>query len=77
MPDPYLSASDVNTFVFCRRALYLQQRGVASSLGEERAKGTAVHRQHGERVRALGHNRTVATGLAIAAAVLLLALKLF
>ena len=77
MKQIYLDASDVNTFVFCRRALYLQQHGVASSLGRERAKGTAVHHEHGERVRASGHNRIVATGLAIAAAVLLLALMLF
>ena len=67
-----LSAPDVNTFVFCRRSLYLQQRRVASSLGQERAKGTAVHCEHGERVRSSGRNRTAATGLAIAAAVLVL-----
>ena len=72
MRDIYLNASDVNTFIFCRRALHLQQHGAASSLGRERAKGTAVHREHGERVRSSGRNRTAATGLAIAAAVLVL-----
>ena len=73
MGQRYIRVSDVNTFMFCRRALHLQRRGAPSSLGRVRDQGTALHREHGELVRGSGRNWGVAAVLAVIAAALLMA----
>ena len=67
MPTPYLNASDVNTFVFCRRALHLKRLGVPSLLERERAMGTAAHQAYGKKARSSGRYRTMAVVLAATA----------
>ena len=71
MIDRYVSASEVNTFVFCRRALWLQRRGAVSLLERERALGAAAHRGYGELARTAHCDRVVAVVLAVAAVALL------
>jgi CRISPR/Cas system-associated exonuclease Cas4 (RecB family) len=71
MHDPYVNASEVNSFVFCKRAWHLEQRGAASSLEAEREAGIAVHRQYGQLVQASRRNERLAVWLAIAALLLL------
>ncbi len=52
LPSRYIRVSEVNTFLYCRRAWYLGRRGVRSSLEPERDSGIAYHRAHGELVHA-------------------------
>jgi hypothetical protein len=68
----YTRASEVGTYVFCRRAWWLERQGAPSSRGPERTAGTAHHVRHGERVAAGERAGGVARVLLIAAAVLLL-----
>lgn len=50
MDQPYIRASEVGTFEFCRRSWQLSRQGAPSALAAERARGTAFHQQHGEHV---------------------------
>jgi hypothetical protein len=59
---PYLSASEIGTFVYCPEAWYLQRIGAdRSAAGELRiGAGTRAHQQIGrqtDRLRTLGHAR--------------------
>ena len=47
----YIRVSEVNSYLFCKRAWYLDQRGAESVLAERRAEGTTYHRRHGEEVQ--------------------------
>jgi hypothetical protein len=67
----YIRASDIGTFLYCKRAWHLSQQGAASQLETERAKGTAFHVQHGQNVQAAGRAGTLARWCGIAALVLL------
>ena len=67
MPKPYIRASDVGTFLYCRRAWYLSQQDVPSVLEPERIKGSAFHLQHGDRVRAATRAAALARWCAMAA----------
>jgi hypothetical protein len=51
MKEPYVTASEIGNYVFCRRAWHLDQRGMPSTLEPERAAGVTFHRQHGQQVR--------------------------
>jgi len=53
----YIRASDLKSFAFCKRAWFLEQQGVQSTLASERLKGSADHDQHREAVQV-----AVATG---------------
>ena len=65
--EAYIRASDVGTFLFCKRAWHLTQLGSASSLEPERARGAAFHERHGNRVRAASRAGTLARWCAAAA----------
>jgi hypothetical protein len=69
--DPYINVSEVNSFVYCKRAWHLEQCGAASSLEPERQAGIAMHRRYGQLVQASGRNQRLALWLAIAALLLL------
>jgi Domain of unknown function (DUF5710) len=71
--DAYTNVSEVNSFVYCKRAWHLEQCGTASSLELERQAGIAMHRRYGRLVQASGRNERLALWLAIAALLLLLA----
>ena len=42
-PAGHTTASELGTFTFCQRAWFLERQGQATSLTEERARGTADH----------------------------------
>ena len=77
MSDRYVTASELKSFAFCRRAWFLERQGAESALVSERARGRADHVSHGGAVQQANLGRRVATllfvlGLAgITAAVLL------
>lgn len=66
-----IRASEIGTFLFCRRAWWYQHKDVPSENQEELAIGTEIHRQHGRSVVAAGCLRTIAAGLLMASIVLL------
>lgn len=65
-PRPYIRASEINTYLFCKRAWHLGQRGEVSSLGPRREQGIAYHQQHGGEVRTAGSAKTMARWFAVA-----------
>lgn len=66
-----IRASEIGTFLFCRRAWWYRKKEVPSENAEEMAVGTEIHRRHGRSVVAAGCLRTIAAGLLMAALVLL------
>ncbi len=65
-PRRYILASEINTYLFCKRAWHLGQRGEVSSLKTERALGVALHQQHSEQVQKAGSARIAAKWFAVA-----------
>ena len=65
-PPRHIRASEINTYLFCKRAWHLGQRGEVSSLGPQRAQGVANHQLHGDQVRSAGSAMTMATWFAVA-----------
>jgi len=66
-----IRASEISTFLYCKRAWWYQQKGVVSTNVEELAEGTELHQQHGRAVLASGLIRTLAYGLLLTALALL------
>ena len=66
-----IRASEISSFLYCKRAWWYQRKGVVSTNVEDLAEGTQMHQQHGRAVLAAGLVRTFAYG------VLLIALLLF
>ncbi|MFN2152119.1 MAG: hypothetical protein ACK2T5_11020 [Anaerolineales bacterium] len=66
-----IRASEISTFLYCKRAWWYQQKGTISTNVEELAEGTELHQQHGRAVLASGLIRTLAYGLMLVALVLL------
>jgi hypothetical protein len=54
-----LRASEIGSYLYCRRAWWYHLRGVQSSNQAELAAGTALHQQHGRKVFVAGALRTV------------------
>ena len=70
-----IRASEIGTFLYCRRAWRYHQQGVESENQAELAGGTAYHQVHGRRVFAAGLLR-LGGWLLLMAAVVLLAIGL-
>ena len=51
---PVLRASDIGTYLYCRRAWMYSQQGVESENKVEMAHGTELHRRHGRKILAAG-----------------------
>ncbi len=66
-----IRASEISSFLYCKRAWWYQRKGIDSTNVEELAEGTELHHQHGRAVLASGLIRTLAYGL------LLIAIALF
>jgi hypothetical protein len=49
--ERYVRASEIGSYVFCRRAWHLDQRSVPTTLEPERAAGVVFHQQHGQLVQ--------------------------
>jgi hypothetical protein len=75
---PVLRASDIGTYLYCRRAWWYRKQGVESENRAEMATGTELHRRHGRKVLAAGLLRALSLFLFLIALTLLvvyLALK--
>jgi CRISPR/Cas system-associated exonuclease Cas4 (RecB family) len=68
---PILRASDIGTYLYCRRAWWYRKEGVESENRAEMATGTELHRQHGRKVLAAGLLRTLSLFLFLIALTLL------
>jgi hypothetical protein len=44
--DRFISASEIGTWCYCKKAWYLSQRGYPSSLTEEQVAGIRYHESH-------------------------------
>ncbi len=71
-----IRASDIGSYLYCRRAWWYRLNGIESSNQAEMAAGTDLHRRHGRKVLAAGLLRTLAIILLLAACVLLTAFGL-
>ena len=67
-----INASEVGTFLYCRRAWALQRDGAPSTREPERRAGTAYHARHGEEVTAGERTAALSRALPAIAVVLLL-----
>jgi hypothetical protein len=66
-----IKASEIGSFVYCRRAWWYQQQGVATENVPEMAAGTEIHHRHGRTVMVGGCLRTLAVTALLGAVVLL------
>jgi CRISPR/Cas system-associated exonuclease Cas4 (RecB family) len=71
---PLIRASEIGSYLYCRRAWWYRKQGVESENQIELATGTELHRQHGRKVLAAGLLRTLGLLLLLAALVLLVAI---
>ena len=58
--DRFISASEIGTWCYCKKAWHLRQRGCPSSLTEERAAGLRYHESHNHDLRVARKGRAVA-----------------
>lgn len=70
---PVIRASDIGSYLYCRRAWWYRKQGVESENRAELAAGTDLHRRHGRKVLAASLLRGLAMFLVLAALVLLTA----
>ena len=68
-----IRASEIGTYLYCRRAWWYQKQGVDSDNQSELTAGTTLHRQHGRKVLAAGLLRTFGLLLLLLAFTLLTA----
>ena len=55
-----IRASEISSFLYCKRAWWYHQKGTVSSNLEELAEGTELHLKHGRAVLASGLIRMLA-----------------
>ena len=58
--DRFISASEIGTWCYCKKAWHLSQSGYQSSLNDERATGVRYHKAHNRRLRAAHQQQAVA-----------------
>ena len=68
---PVLRASEIGTYLYCRRAWWYRKEGVESENRAEMTTGTELHRRHGRKVLAAGLLRTLSLLLFLVALTLL------
>ena len=72
--DRFISASEIGTWCYCRKAWHLRQRGCPSSLTEDRAAGLRYHESHNQDLRAARRRYAVARLVMLLCALVLLVL---
>ena len=70
---PVIRASDIGTYLYCRRAWWYKKQGVESANQAELVAGTELHVQHGRQVIRSTFTRTIGMILLIVALVILVA----
>jgi hypothetical protein len=70
--DRLISASEIATWYFCKKAWYLRQLGHASALIKEQAAGTRYHQAHFQKLRRAHRQRAVARAVTLICLVLLI-----
>lgn len=71
-----IRASEIGSYLYCRRAWWYRQSGQESINQAELAAGTELHRQHGRKVLAAGLQRGLAFLSLLVACVMLFAFTL-
>jgi hypothetical protein len=66
-----IRASEIGTYLYCRRAWKYQRKEIPSENVREMTTGTQIHRRHGRKVFASGCLRVLAYGMLLAAMVML------
>ena len=56
----FISASEIGTWCYCKKARHRSQSGYQSSLTDERATGFRYHKAHNRRLRAAQQQQAVA-----------------
>ena len=70
---PVLRASEIGSYLYCRRAWWYRKQGVESENKAELAAGTELHRRHGRKVLAASLMRTLSLILLLIAFTLFVA----
>jgi CRISPR/Cas system-associated exonuclease Cas4 (RecB family) len=66
-----IRASEIGSYLYCRRAWWYRLHGVEPANQSELAAGTELHRRHGRKVMAAGFQHALAWLLLLAALILL------
>ncbi len=66
-----IRASDISSYLYCQRAWWYRQQGIASENTNELAGGRELHQQHGRSVLASGVIRTLAYFLLLVGLIML------
>jgi len=67
---PIVRASEIGSYLYCRRAWWYRKLGLESENQAEMASGTELHRQHGRRVIAASFLQTAGLALLLVAILL-------
>lgn len=70
---PITRASDIGTYLYCRRAWWYKKQGVESANQVELATGTELHTRHGRQVLVSSISRNIGLVLLMLALVMLVA----
>jgi CRISPR/Cas system-associated exonuclease Cas4 (RecB family) len=65
-----IRASEIGTYLYCKRAWWYRRKGVESQNQPEMAQGTIIHRQHSRSVFAAGCLRSMAYVILLAGLIL-------
>lgn len=67
---PVIRASEIGTYLYCRRAWWYRKQGIESENQAEMATGTQLHRTHGRKVIAAGFLQAAGYALLLIAVLL-------
>jgi hypothetical protein len=72
-----ISASEIGTWCYCKKAWHLSQSGYQSSLTAERSAGIQNHKAHNRRLRVAHRQQTVASIIMLVCVLILITLGIF
>ena len=75
--ERYINASEIGSYVFCKRAWFLARVQAPSELTAEREAGSAWHESHANQVASASKSKEFARAFATAFVILLLVLLLY